>query len=58
MFIESLQKIAVTKSLVSFLLVAIAGSIKQYKQEDQDEVPGDNFPCLTDRMRVFDRPRR
>jgi len=47
MFVETLQKIAVTKPLASFLLLAIGGFIHQYREEEQqDDAPGDNFPYV------------
>jgi len=44
MFVETLHKIILSKSLASFLLLAI-GFIRQHnREEEQDDVPGDNFP--------------
>ena len=44
MFVETLQKIVITKSFVSFLLLAVAEFIKEYKDEGYDKVPSDNYP--------------
>lgn len=43
MFVE-IQKLVISKSLISFLVIALGGFIKQYHEEAQDEAPGDNFP--------------
>lgn len=45
MFVETLHKVVLSKSLASFLFLAIGSFIKQHnREEEQDDVPGDNFP--------------
>ncbi|MDE2028275.1 MAG: hypothetical protein KGJ11_07015 [Candidatus Omnitrophica bacterium] len=44
MIIESLHKLIVTKSLLSIIFAGIGGFIRQQKEEEFDEAPGDNFP--------------
>lgn len=43
MFVE-IQKLAISKTLLSYLVIALCGFIKQHHEEAQDEAPGDNFP--------------
>lgn len=43
MFIESLHKVIIAKSL-AFLMAVVGGFIREHREEDQDDVPGDNFP--------------